>query len=98
MALQPIRPRKRFPNAAAYCASLIGVMVWALGGNFYGIIRRAKREGRRIILTLESSDGRDVDVWADECSTNENAARMMRMASAIPRAVKTDFHQGLENK
>lgn len=98
MALQPIRPRKRFPNADAYIASKIGLFVWALSGNFFGVIRKGRREGRRIILTLESSDGRDVDVWADECSTNKHAAQMMRMAAAIPRAVKMDFHQGLENK
>lgn len=68
--------------------SLIGVMVYALGGNFYGIIRRAEREGHRIILRLESSDGKDVDVWADECSTSENAAKMMRGAAIIGKKME----------
>jgi hypothetical protein len=62
-------------------------MVYALGGTFYGIIRKAQREGRRIILTLESSEGKDVDVWADECSTNLNAAKMMRAAKAVGKEV-----------
>lgn len=85
MAHQPIRLRKRYPDVSTYLESLIGRMVYALGGNFFGIIRRAEREGRRIILRLESSEGKDVDVWADECSTNEHAARMMRGAAIIGR-------------
>jgi hypothetical protein len=89
---------RKFPDASAYLRSLIGQMVYACAGTFFGIIRKAQREGRRIIVTVESSDGRDVDVWADECSRDENAAKMMRMAAAIPRVGRINFHEGLENK
>lgn len=89
MVLPLIRARKRFPNAQAYLQSLVGVMVWALGGNFFGIIRKARREGRRIILTLESSDGRDVEAFADECSTNENAAKAMRAGRVVGKPLRS---------
>lgn len=68
--------------------SLIGVMVYATAHKMYGIIRRARREGRRVLLTVESAEGKDVEAFADECSRSHNAAQMMRMARKVGKEVQ----------
>lgn len=78
--------RKRI-TTKDYCQSLIGTMVWALGGTVYGIIRKAWREGRRIRIQIEAGEGRDLEAWADECSDWQHAANTMRMAKTVGKEV-----------